>query len=100
MAELGISDKVDVVVSEFEIPKGKQHPLPYLMTVRALGLEPHNACAFEVSLPGARSAHAADLTVFAIGERCSQAEFNFCAATAETYKTLLAPLESPNADGK
>ena len=69
MAELGISDKVDVVVSGVELSKEKPHPLPYLMTVRALGLEPHNVCAFEDSLPGARSAHAAGLTVFVIGER-------------------------------
>ena len=51
MAELGISDRVDVVISGSELPKGKPHPLPYITTVHTLGLTPLDVCAFEDSLP-------------------------------------------------
>lgn len=92
MAELGIADKIETIVSGSELPKGKPHPLPYLTTVRALDLAPQDVCAFEDSLPGAKSAHAAGLTVFAIGEGCTGPEFDFCAGKAENFADFLFPL--------
>ena len=89
MVELGITDKVETIVSGSELPKGKPHPLPYLTTVRALNLDPKDVCAFEDSLPGARSAHAAGLTVYAIGEGCSGPAFDFCAGRGENYQDFL-----------
>lgn len=89
MDALGITEIIETIVSGSELPKGKPHPLPYLTTVKALDLAPQDVCAFEDSFPGAKSAHAAGLTVFAIGEGCSGQTFDFCAGTAETFSDFL-----------
>ena len=89
MAALGITESIETFISGSELSKGKPHPLPYLTTVRALDLAPQDVCAFEDSLPGAKSAHAAGLTVFAIGKGCSGQTFDFCAGAAENFSDFL-----------
>lgn len=76
---------VETVISGSELPRGKPDPLPYSTALVALDLEPHMACAFEDSLPGAQSAHGAGLSVFAIGAGCTGSEFNFCQKRAESF---------------
>ncbi|WP_319530196.1 HAD family phosphatase [uncultured Cohaesibacter sp.] len=90
MAELGITDCIETIVSGSELPKGKPHPLPYLTALSALKLDPQDACAFEDSLPGAKSAHAAGLSVFAIGEGCTGPNFSFCTRAAESFPDFMS----------
>ena len=85
---LDITDRVELMVSGADLPRGKPHPLPYLITLEALDLAPHEACAFEDSIPGARSAHDAGLAVFAVGAGCTHRAFDFCMRQAESYLDL------------
>ena len=75
LAELAISEHVAVAVSGAELARGKPDPLPYLETLRHLGLAPDAAFAVEDALPGAISAHAAGLAVIAIGSAAAKPEF-------------------------
>jgi sugar-phosphatase len=45
---------------------GKPHPAVYLNTARQLGVMPQACVAFEDSIPGVQSAHAAGMTVIAV----------------------------------
>jgi mannitol-1-/sugar-/sorbitol-6-/2-deoxyglucose-6-phosphatase len=45
---------------------GKPHPAVYLNTARQLGVAPARCVAFEDSVPGVQSAHAAGMTVIAV----------------------------------
>jgi HAD superfamily hydrolase (TIGR01509 family) len=65
--QLGLSASIEVMVSGADLPRGKPDPLPYLETLRQLGLPPDAAFAVEDALPGAISAHGAGLTVIGIG---------------------------------
>lgn len=82
---LGVGDCIETIISGSELPRGKPDPLPYSTVLAALDLEPHTACAFEDSLPGARSAFAAGLSVFAIGAGCTGTEFAFCHKRSESF---------------
>lgn len=88
MDALTISDHVELIVSGAELPIGKPDPLPYLTTLQALNLQPHEACAFEDSIPGAHSAYKAGLAVYAVGQGCSDRAFGFCDLQAESYLEL------------
>ena len=88
LAELAIRDCVETIVSGAELSRGKPDPLPYLTTMAQLGLAPDMACAFEDSIVGATSAHKAGLSVFAIGEGCTDDRFSFCHHQAESYLAL------------
>jgi HAD superfamily hydrolase (TIGR01509 family) len=65
--QLELADRVSAVVSGADLPRGKPDPLPYLETLRLLGIGPAEAFAVEDALPGAMSAHAAGLDVIGIG---------------------------------
>lgn len=67
LAQLGLTDRVGVIVSGADLPRGKPDPLPYLETLRLLDLGQAEAFAVEDALPGAISAHAAGLAVVGIG---------------------------------
>ena len=86
---LGVADRVETIVSATELSRGKPDPLPYTATADALGLTPSKACAFEDSLPGARSAFAAGLAVLAVGESCLGPEFSFCRLRAKSFEKLM-----------
>ncbi len=86
---LGVSNRVEAIVSAAELPRGKPDPLPYVATLEALGLAPHEACAFEDSLPGAQSAFAAGISVLAVGECCTGSDFSFCQVMAESFGDLI-----------
>lgn len=74
--QLGLSARIPTLVSGADLPRGKPDPLPYVETLRRLGLGPEQAFAVEDALPGARSAHAAGLTVIGIGAEAFSAEFS------------------------
>ncbi|SNZ21217.1 HAD family hydrolase [Cohaesibacter gelatinilyticus] len=88
MADLKIENYVKAVISGAELPRGKPDPLPFATTLQALDIAPHEACAFEDSLPGARSAHDAGMPVFAVGEGCTGPAFSFCHHRTESFLEL------------
>lgn len=85
LAMLGVTDRIEVIVSGVGLSRGKPDPLPYTVTLSALDLSPQAACAFEDSLPGARSAFRAGVSVFAIGKGCTGSVFDFCHIRAENF---------------
>lgn len=75
LQQLGVSDRVTTVVSAADLPRGKPDPMPYLETLRLLGIPPADAFAIEDALPGVRSAHAAGLAVIGIGMESLKSDF-------------------------
>ena len=65
LGALGLAERFDVVILGDDLPRGKPDPLPYLMAVESLGVEPAKAVGFEDSAPGVRSVAGAG--VFAVG---------------------------------
>lgn len=88
MDMLGISDRIETIVSASDLPRGKPDPLPYVTAVSQLEVLPATACAFEDSVPGVTSATAAGLSVLAVGPGCSGWK-DFCGIyRAENYLHL------------
>ncbi|MGE8145932.1 HAD family hydrolase [Pseudomonas frederiksbergensis] len=61
---MGIADRFDTLVIGGELAQGKPHPMPYLTALEILGVEAHEALAFEDSLAGVQSASAAGIHTF------------------------------------
>jgi len=79
---IGLRARFDVVVIGEECPRGKPHPDPYLLAMKALDIAPEYAIAFEDSPSGVRSATAAGAHV--IGIRSSASDDTLRAAGAHT----------------
>jgi HAD superfamily hydrolase (TIGR01509 family) len=75
LAQLEVTELVQVIVSGSELPRGKPDPLPYLETLRLLELPPDAAFAVEDALPGVHSAQGAGLAVIGIGPESGTAAF-------------------------
>lgn len=99
LAAIGLRSRFEVVVIGEECPRGKPHPDPYLIAMRALDIAPETAIAFEDSPSGIRAAHAAGAHV--VGIRSSASHDALCAAGARstlfdfTDPTLEALLKHP-----
>ncbi|WP_181318259.1 HAD family hydrolase [Pseudogemmobacter blasticus] len=94
--QLALTDRISVIVSGADLPRGKPDPLPYLETLRLLDLTADAAFAVEDALPGARSAHAAGLSVVGIGAESLKPDFAaFCRQRVADYDDFLA-LAAPN----
>lgn len=63
---LGIAHYFTTLCSAADETYGKPHPAVYLRTARELGVAPQYCVAFEDSIPGVQSAHAAGMTVVAV----------------------------------
>jgi HAD superfamily hydrolase (TIGR01509 family) len=63
---LEIASYFKVRCSAADEEHGKPHPAVYLNTARRLGVAPRQCVAFEDSVPGVQSAHAAGMTVIAV----------------------------------
>jgi HAD superfamily hydrolase (TIGR01509 family) len=63
---LGITPYFKLQCSAADEEQGKPHPAVYLNTARQLGVAPQRCVAFEDSVPGVQSAHAAGMTVIAV----------------------------------
>ena len=61
---LGIVDRFETIVIGGELARGKPHPMPYLTALELLGVSADEAIAFEDSLAGVQSAHAAGIHTF------------------------------------
>ena len=68
LAALGVRDLLVTSISLEDVNQGKPDPEPYLKGARALGLPAAEVLAVEDSATGARSAHAAGMTVAFLGD--------------------------------
>ncbi|WP_347313365.1 HAD family hydrolase [Defluviimonas sp. SAOS-178_SWC] len=85
---LDLRDIVELSVSGAELPVGKPDPLPFVTTLRTLGLAAEDAFAVEDSVAGARSATGAGLFTVAVGPGCTGPAYDFCQIRAEIYADL------------
>ncbi|MFZ1338573.1 MAG: HAD family phosphatase [Paracoccaceae bacterium] len=86
LVQLNLADRISVIVSGADLPRGKPDPLPYMETLAQLGLNADQAFAVEDALPGAISAHAAGLTVIGIGgQTLSQGFAPYCRVRVPDY---------------
>lgn len=84
---LGIRHYFERVCSAADEPHGKPHPAVYLRTARELQVEPRHCIAFEDSVPGVQSAHAAGMTVIAVPDAYHFARPEFSVA-AQKLRSL------------
>jgi sugar-phosphatase len=61
----------NVFITANQVSQGKPHPAPFLAGARALGLDPAGIIAFEDTLAGVRSAHAAGMRVVGLTEEAA-----------------------------
>lgn len=62
-----------VFVTAEQVTNGKPHPAPFLEGARQLEIPPSDIIAFEDTLAGVQSAHAAGMRVIALSEEAAQA---------------------------
>ena len=88
LAQLGVLELVELIVSADPLPRRKPDPYPYLLTAEGLGLSPDRIIGFEDAIPGARSAKGAGLFTAAVGPEALSAAFAFCDLQAGDYPDL------------
>jgi HAD superfamily hydrolase (TIGR01509 family) len=81
LEHLDIRHYFQCVCSAADEQHGKPHPAVYLRTARELQVEPRHCIAFEDSVPGVQSAHAAGMTVIAVPDAYHFARPEFSVAT-------------------
>ena len=62
MKKINLYDKFDAFVCGDDVKNGKPNPEVFLIAAKKLGLEPVDCVAFEDSINGIKSAHAAGMT--------------------------------------
>lgn len=62
----GVAEYFDVLVCGDDVKNGKPHPEVFLTAANKLGFEPQECAAFEDSINGIKSAHAAGMTTFMV----------------------------------
>ncbi|WP_294642201.1 HAD-IA family hydrolase [uncultured Aureimonas sp.] len=77
---LGIADRFEIRIYGDELERGKPDPLPYRLALEAFGLTPHQAIAFEDSLPGLAAAKGAGLVCVGIATSRSVEELTAAGA--------------------
>ena len=75
IAFLGIGSRIDAVVSAEQLARGKPDKLPYVETLRRLGLPPENALAVEDAAAGLTSATAAGIKTICVGNEPDTQKF-------------------------
>lgn len=88
LAQIGVLDLVEVIVSADPMPRRKPDPMPYEVTAQKLGLPPGQILGIEDALPGARSAKGAGLFTAAVGPETDAPEFAFCDLRVPDYLAL------------
>lgn len=66
LTALAMTKRFAIQIAGGDVPRGKPDPLPYVTALNRLGVEPHEAIAFEDSLPGVKSAVAAGILTVGI----------------------------------
>jgi HAD superfamily hydrolase (TIGR01509 family) len=72
LTALAMTERFAIQIAGGDVPRGKPDPLPYKTALARLGVEPHEALAFEDSLPGVQSAVAAGIPT--VGVTTGQSE--------------------------
>jgi beta-phosphoglucomutase len=75
LAELGLAERVTVIVRGDEVPRGKPHPDIFLAAAARLGVPPGECVAFEDSPAGVAAARAAGMVCVAISTSFSDDAF-------------------------
>jgi beta-phosphoglucomutase len=75
LAELGLADRVTVVVRGDQVPRGKPHPDIFLAAADRIGVPPGECVAFEDSPMGVAAARAAGMSCVAISTSFSDEAF-------------------------
>lgn len=63
---IGVTDLIEVIVTEEDVHHGKPHPEGFLTGAARLGLQPADILVFEDSLPGLQAARAAGMRCIAV----------------------------------
>jgi len=66
LAELGVADLLDVVITADDVERGKPHPEGYATACARLGVEPARSVAFEDAPAGVAAAKAAGMAVIGV----------------------------------
>jgi sugar-phosphatase len=82
LEQMCIIDEFAVLHSAEDEAQGKPHPAVYASTLSRLGVQPERCVAFEDSVAGVRSAHAAGARVIAVPDPCDIANPGFAEADA------------------
>ncbi|HWQ46642.1 MAG TPA: HAD-IA family hydrolase [Longilinea sp.] len=99
---LGLTGYFDAIRTIDEVKPAKPHPNLYLAALNVLGLEPHEAIAFEDSPNGITAARAAQIYVVAVPNRLSSmldtSHANRCLPSLESLslKELIGEVENQN----
>ena len=72
LTALAMTERFAIQIAGGDVLRGKPDPLPYTTALARLGVEPHEAIAFEDSLPGVQSAVAAGIPT--VGVTTGQSE--------------------------
>lgn len=75
LAELGLAERITVVVRGDQVPRGKPHPDIFLAAAARLGVTPDQCLAFEDSPSGVAAALAAGMVCVALSTSFSAAAF-------------------------
>ena len=70
MKKINLYDKFDAFVCGDDVKNGKPNPEVFLIAAKKLGLEPVDCVAFEDSINGIKSAHAAGMTTVMVPNSC------------------------------
>ena len=94
LQELGCEDACQSVTGGDEVEHGKPAPDIYLLAAERLGVAPENCLALEDSVPGARAAQAAGMTVVAVpGVAGAREQFAFADYCFSSLHDVLAHLD-------
>jgi HAD superfamily hydrolase (TIGR01509 family) len=86
LAEVGLLDRFDTVVTRSHVLHAKPAPEPYLLAAQRLGVRPTHCLAIEDSPTGVRAAHAAGMATIMVPD--------LLPADAETRARTVAVVES------
>ncbi len=93
----GVSDYFDALVCGEEVKNGKPHPEVFLTAAKKLGLSPESCAAFEDSISGIKSAHAAGMITVMVPDFLEPTEdilpmISYLCRDLTEAKAYLAPL--------
>jgi beta-phosphoglucomutase len=83
LAELGLAERVTVIVRGDQVPRGKPHPDIFLAAAERIGVPPGECLAFEDSPMGVASAKAAGMVCVALSTSFSDEAFRAAGATPD-----------------
>jgi beta-phosphoglucomutase family hydrolase len=83
LAELGLAERVTVIVRGDQVPQGKPHPDIFLAAAARIGVPPRECLAFEDSPSGVAAARAAGMVCVALSTSFSDGAFRAAGVTPD-----------------